>query len=421
MKKRTALLLFIIMPLIGVAQPLTLDTCIQKAYRHFAFEKQATGYRQSAELAIQNVNKSWLPKMLLDATATYQNEQITIPIEVPLPGFEIPEAPLNFNRLLVNFSQNIYDGSVSGAKKKLEGSKYAIQEKQVEVEKIQLKSKVISLFMGIQLTDENLNLLKSKQEIINKRFEVLNEAAKYGGATKVNIKLLEAELIKIEQSIIEATHSRLALVASLGELMGDMLSPGQSFVRPDPQVTYKDNVENRPEITLLDMQMQNIEFQQEMISTSRNPRINLFGTVGGGNPGYDIFKKDPAFMGMVGLKLQWNIIDWNFSKNEKQILSINSEIVMTRKERARTQLLVELRNQQFEIEKYASLLQRDEKLVGLRAEVSQIKAAELDNGTITTTDYLTEINAEEDAKLNQKMHELRLIMAKLNYITIQGN
>jgi outer membrane protein TolC len=421
MIKRTGLMIMLLIPFFGITQPLTLDTCIQKAYHNFQYEKQALGYQRSAKLAIKNVNKAWLPKMLLDATSTYQNEQITIPIDAPIQGFEIPIPPLNFNRVVVNFSQNIYDGSISTAKKKLEGSKYEIQEKQIEVEKTQLKSKVISLFMGIQLTDENIELLKSKQEIINKRFEVLNEAAKYGGATEVNIKLLEAELLKIEQSIIEATHTRFALVASLGVLMDIELSPDQSFARPDPKVTYNNNVEKRPEIAIMNMQLKNIDFQKEMISTTRNPQINLFGTAGAGNPGYDIFKTDIGFMGMIGLKLQWNIIDWNYAQNEKQILSISQEIVMKQQNRARTQLLVELKNQQYEIEKYRSLLGQDEKLVQLRAEVSKIKAAELDNGTITSTDYLTEINAEEEAKLNQKMHELKLIMAKLNYINIQGN
>ncbi len=418
--KRAIVILALVLPFMGQAQPLTLDTCVQYAYRNFDYQKQTMAYQQAAELARKNANKGWLPKMVVDGTFTYQNEQITIPLDIPVPGFEAPEAPLNINRLVVNFSQTIYDGSVSSAKKKLEQSKYAIEEEQLEVEKNQLKAKVIGLFMGIQLADESINLLESKKKVLNDRLKVLEGAAKYGGASSVNIKMLKAELLKVEQSMIEARHTRLSLVKSLGQLMGVELPSNQQFVTPNPQVAYENNVDNRPEIKLLNMKVENLELQKGMMTTTRYPKISAFGTLGAGSPGYDIFNDEIAFMGMVGLKLQWNIFDWNYARNEKQILSINQDIAIQQQNRARTQFLVELQKQQLEIEKQKQLIAQDEQLVKLRSEVSKIKAAELDQGSITTTDYLFELNAEEEARLNQKMHELKLILAKLNYLNIQG-
>jgi len=406
-------------PFNGNAQGLHLDTCIAYANRNFKYQEQAIAYGQAQELAIKDAGKSWLPKAVLDGTATYQNEQISIPLA--FPGFEPPVAPLNINRLVVNFSQNIYDGSVTANKKKLESSKYAIQQSLLETEKMQLKSKVIGLFMGIQLANENLELLTAKQKLITDRHKVLNDALIHGAATKVNVKLLEAEMLKVEQLHIEATHVRIALLSSLGELMGLQLPDNQEFIRPEPEVIFDNNVENRPEIRIMAMQMENLELQKGMMGTSRLPRINAFGTLGIGNPGYDIFKEELAPMGMIGIKLQWNILDWGYAKNEKQILTINQSIVQTQQDRARIQFKTELNNELIEIKKYEDLLKRDSQLVELREDVSKIKAAELDNGTITTTDYLAELDAEDEAKLNQKMHELRLVMAKLNYQTAQGN
>ena len=49
-----------------------------------------------------------------------------------------------------------------------------------------------------------------------------------------------------------------------------------------------------------------------------------------------------------------------------------------------------------------------------------IKSVQLDEGIVTSSDYLIELNLEEEAILNAKIHELKLILSKLNYLTIQG-
>ena len=157
-----------------------------------------------------------------------------------------------------------------------------------------------------------------------------------------------------------------------------------------------------------------------MLQTSRNVRINAFGNIGGGLPGYNIFSNGVAFMGLIGIKLQWNIVDYGKVKNDKQILFLNQNIALSEQNRARTQFITELKTQHQEVKKMQDLLANDNQIIALRIEITQIKASELDNGTITSTDYITELNHEEEARLNQKLHELKLILAELNYLTIQG-
>ncbi|MCK5704767.1 MAG: TolC family protein, partial [Cyclobacteriaceae bacterium] len=136
--------------------------------------------------------------------------------------------------------------------------------------------------------------------------------------------------------------------------------------------------------------------------------------------GYNIFKDEVAPMALIGIKLQWNIVDYGKVKNEHQILSLNQSITLSEQNRARSQFVTELKTQQQEVKKMQDLLAKDDQVITLRSEISKIKAAELENGTITSTDYITELNQEEEAKLNQKLHELKLVLAELNYLTIQG-
>ncbi len=404
----------------AASPPVTLDSCIQWAYDHYEYEKQAMAYRESAELADKNVVKSWYPSLLLDGNATYQNENINIPIDSPVPGLTIPDVPLNFNRLLVQFNQTIYDGSMTAHKRALEKSKYSLLEKKIETEKVKIKSKVISLYMSALLASDNIALLQSKLKVVQERLKVLKSASEYGAVPVVNIKSLEAEIMKIEQQIKEAEHSRQALLVTLSEITGKKSPEIHDLAKPEPVVVFDNNVDGRPEIQLLDMQIENYELQKKLTGVSRNPRINAYGSVGGGYPGYNIFKDEVAFMAMIGLGLKWNIIDYGKTKNEKQILTINQNIALMEQNRARTQLLAELKGQREEIAKMKDLLVRDDEMITLRAEISRIKASELDNGTITSTDYITELNLEEEARLNRAIHELKLILAELNYLTIQG-
>ena len=186
------------------SQPgISLDSCISWAYDHFAYESQALAYRESAELADINVRKkTWYPKFVLDANATYQNENIELALPENIPGFESPQVPLNFNRVLVNFNQAIYDGSVSANQRKLEQSKYSILEQKIETDKIQVKSKVTGVYMSILLTSDNIALLESKKSVVTERLIVLKSAMEFGTATPISSKSLQAEILKIDQQII---------------------------------------------------------------------------------------------------------------------------------------------------------------------------------------------------------------------------
>ncbi len=422
MKNLTLLLIMLLfIPFLGMSQNrISIDSCISWAYENFDYERQAIAYQESAELADKNALKNWYPKFALDANATYQNENIELALPENIPGFESPVVPLNFNRVLVNFNQAIYEGSVTAHQRKLEQSKYSILEQKIETEKIKVKSKVTGIYMSILLISDNIELLNSKRKIVAERLKVIQSASEFGSITPVSIKSLEAEILKIDQQIIEADHDRKSLFLSLSELTGKEIPDSYELLIPKPVINFDYNVENRPEIRLLNMQIGNFELQKKMIGTSRNVRINAFGNIGAGYPGYNIFKDEVAPMALIGLKLQWNIIDYGKVKNEKRLLSLNQNITLSEQDRMRIQFVSELKTQRQEITKMQDLLASDDQMIALRSEITEIKASELENGTITSTDFLTELNLEEEAKLNQKIHKLKLILAELNYLTIQG-
>ncbi len=60
-------------------------------------------------------------------------------------------------------------------------------------------------------------------------------------------------------------------------------------------------------------------------------------------------------------------------------------------------------------------------MLQLREEISDHAATKLSNGTITATEYITELNKESLARINLATHEILLKQSICNYLTIQGN
>ncbi len=63
----------------------------------------------------------------------------------------------------------------------------------------------------------------------------------------------------------------------------------------------------------------------------------------------------------------------------------------------------------------------DEKIIELRIGITSAASSQLNNGIITSTAYLTELNNEIQAWLNLELHKIMLIKAKLDYKATLGN
>ena len=76
--------------------------------------------------------------------------------------------------------------------------------------------------------------------------------------------------------------------------------------------------------------------------------------------------------------------------------------------------------QKEQIDKLKKLLETDEKMVSLRSNIVRTSASKLENETITTSDYIQDVQAETISLLNAELHQIQLNEAKEKYLLIQG-
>lgn len=82
---------------------------------------------------------------------------------------------------------------------------------------------------------------------------------------------------------------------------------------------------------------------------------------------------------------------------------------------------LELTRQDENINKFTELIKQDDEAIALRSSVAKAAGAQLNNGVITTHEYIQKVNAEHLARQNKILHQVQLLQAKYNQKFITGN
>jgi hypothetical protein len=122
-----------------------------------------------------------------------------------------------------------------------------------------------------------------------------------------------------------------------------------------------------------------------------------------------------------GVKLSWSISGYYTSKKEKAILTMNKKSADYQKETFLLNTNLQLKQEVSEQAKDESLMKTDDAIIALRGKIKNTALAQLENGVINANDYLREVNAEDQAKQNQTLHSIQLLMAQYNQKTTSGN
>ncbi len=79
------------------------------------------------------------------------------------------------------------------------------------------------------------------------------------------------------------------------------------------------------------------------------------------------------------------------------------------------------KQQNSDIDKYIELIKKDDAIINLRESVKKASSAQLENEVLRAHDYITEVNAEDQARQNLILHEMQLLQAQYSYQNTVGN
>ena len=424
--KKTLITLIMILHFVGLSpgqdNSITLNLCYEKALENYPLAKQMELLPASNVLKLQNLNKNYLPHLMLNGQVHYQSDVTKTPFQdVSIPGLDMPTVEKDWYKITLDANQLLYDGGLTNKQKDFEIANLEIDKQNIEIELYKLKEKINQVYFSILQLKENKHILELHKENLSSKLKIVESGVRNGTHLSTNADILKAEIIKMEQAIYEIDISKDASISILKEFTCLPINENTQLIAPEVFVDFSNYENKRLEYSLFSLYQNKIEASKKMIGAKNLPRFSAFGQAGYGRPGYDMLKNEFDDFYMVGARLNWNFWDWNHSRNEKEILDLQNEIINTQKETFDINLKTQIENIIAEIKKIDNMISRDLEIIELRIKISNSSSSQLDNGIITSTDYLTELNAESKAKLDLEVHKIQLIKAKLDYQAAIGD
>lgn len=416
--RRILFFLVLVLPLIASAQQtITLDECFELVTENYPLAKQSGLLSEQSRFDVEAINKGKLPKLDVNAQGTYQSDVTSLPIQLPNITVEPPNN--NQYRATLDVNQLIYNGGLLDAAVKVTEAKGKVGQQEVAVNLYGLKNQVNQLYLSVLLVQENSALLEAKEKQLLTRLEEVAAGVKFGMLLPSSAEALEVELLKIKQNYAELDYSKSGLIQRLSLLIGRELN--KNVVLQRPNVFMAPEIESRrPELMLFDLKKEQVARSTELLSKSKLPKINAFAQGGYGNPGLNMLDNSFNTFYMTGLRLNWNVFDWNKNKTEKQSLQINKEIIDAQKETFELNNDVELAGLQSEIDKIGELISYDEEIIPLREKMVKTAESQLKNGVITSSAYITEFTNLYEAKSNLALHKTQLLLKQIQYQITKG-
>ncbi len=413
MKKKIVLMFFITAFSLFPQSKLTLNECYRKARENYPLIKQKEYISKSRDYSVSNVWKGYFPQITITSQATYQSDVTSIPIS--FPGIKIDPLTQDQYKVVTDISQSIYDGGLMSAQANIQKANAEADDQKVEIELLKVKDRINQIYFGILLLDEQQKQVELMKKDLNVSLDKLSAALKNGTATQPNVDVLNAELLRTIQKEIELKSSRKSFIDMLALLINQKLDESLELERPSLTISSSNNEIDRPELKLYSSQENAINNQGDLSLSKILPKASLFFQGGYGKPTLNMLKNNFDWYYIAGARLTWSPTSLYTYGNENEILELNKKSVESQKETFLLNTNLSLKQQSGEIEKLIELIKVDKEIISIRTKAKESAKSQLENGVITSNDFIRELNAEDQAKQNLSIHTIQLLLAQHNY------
>jgi outer membrane protein TolC len=414
--------LFLILSFIPFAAHAQLQTslveCQRAADANYPLLGQSALLQEINDANIQKINAIWQPQIYLNAQATYQSEVTSLPIS--FPGIEVPELSKDQYKATIDISQTLYDGGISAQQKAIAGQNLAVEMQKVEVDKFKIRDKVNQIYMSVLMADARIELLTIAVSDLNTVLSISQVGKSNGVVSDQQILILQAEIMKTEQQLTEIKAIREGAIRMLAVLTALPLNASYVFTRPEPAFEETVLTNERPELQLYSHQRNLAGLQQQYAEAATLPKVSLFAQGGYGKPGLNFLVDSFSLFYLGGIKVSYPLWTGDTKRRDARIFALNSEIIGMQQLQFEQSINVQSAQFQSDIEKYKMLLTQDDSLVNLRTAILMMARVQLEQGVLSTKDYIMYAKDLDDARINRSIHDLQLEATKVNYLNTLG-
>ena len=406
--KRTILSFsFVLAAMLAHAQ-LTLEGCQHSAQTNYPLVRQYGLIEKAREYNLENAGKGYLPQFTISGKATYQSDVTKLPVDVP--GIDIKSMPKDQYQVMLEVSQNIWDGGDIRSKKQLTQATSEIDRGKLEVDMYALNDRVNQLYFGILLLDEQLKQNQLLQEDLRRTHQLVSNYMANGIANQSDLDAVSVEILNTKQKRIELESSRQAYLSMLSIFTGKEIASETTLEKPADTFESISLVNNRPELRWFDAQGRQLNVQESSLKTRFRPRFGLSVQGAYGNPGLNMLKDDFSAFYVAGVRMSWNFGSLYTLRNDRRLIDNNRRKLETSRDVFLFNANLQSTQQSSAIQSMRRQMVDDDEIIRLRVNIRKAAEAKVENGTLTVTDMLREITAENLARQTKALHEVQLLM-----------
>ncbi len=402
----------------------TLWQCYDSAAVATPLSGEGALYTEMSSLRDQNLSAAYLPTLDLNGNFVYNSDILDIAQiygQLPIPPEAIPSIPNEQYRASFDVNQVIWDGGVTRSARAVEQVVNELNMKQNEADVYRLREQVNNYYFSVLLVSSQMEVTGFLISDLDGRIKEASSGVTNGVVTPVTLDVLTAEKIKAGQQLTELTRRRQSLVSALEQITGMTGLQDASFPLPEITISGDELIDN-PDMRLFEVRNRQLEVSKDLLKSQRMPRAFGFAQAAYGNPpGSNFFSETADFYYSIGAGFKWNIFDWNKNSNERKSLSIQQQLIDVRRSVAEESLQRLLIIKMAEITALREAAEQDEELINIRKKITGVAASQLENGTITASQYLTELNNEKQAVISAAVRQIGISRAEVDYIYITGN
>ena len=397
----------------------TLEVCQEKAKRNYPLVKLYGIIEAIAENNLSNTNKGWLPQVSITGRVTHQSDVTELPIK--LPTINIEGMSKDQFQGVAELTQTIWDGGIMSSLNGITEANREVEKSKLDVDLYALKERVNQFYFGILLLDEQLRTNEILIDELKTNYDKVSAMVKNGVANEADLNAIRVEEIKAEQRKIEIMTKATGFREMLSLLTGEDIKEGTVFEKPGTELPAGAMTNRRPELDLFDSQKMLFGSQRGTINAGIMPRIGLFVQGGYGKPGLNMLKNEVAGFYMGGVRLSWNLSGLYTRGNSLETIELNNKVVDAQRETFLFNSEIKSVQQINEIKKIKQLIGKDAEIIQLRNSIKKAAESKVENGTLSVTDLVREINSENMARQEMALHEIQLMMEIYNLKNLYNN
>lgn len=389
---------------------LTVQQCRDLAVKNSPLQQKKLYAESINALQIKNLRSNSLPRIQAGAQVTWQSDVFGLPINSPF--FEVPQVPKDQYKLSVDVAQRIWDGGTDRILHQQRDLERSLAVAQTDVDVFSLREIVTDLYFKTLLLQENEAILTAARTDLQARLKQTEAAVAEGTALRTSADQIRIQMLKTEQQI-NATHAdRQALTEVLAKWIGREKSDFQ-LVTPAQLSAAASLNTDRPEYQLFNLQQKTFQLQKERLALGLQPRVEAFAQGGVGRPNpFNFFETGFEPFILVGLRAVWTPVDWGNKRREAQVFDIQMKNVEAQRQFFDQRLEASTLKDQQDAAKWTAQLAQDDAIIALQTDIIRRADAQVENGVMTTTDYLAQVNLLTQAQLTRKAHEVQAAQAR---------